>query len=220
MRAQIAWLKQKLFGPGKSETLDRAQLLLQIGELEKLAAAERPTETITYERPTGAEAHAAGRILRAPAGEGDRRDYPRGGARRSGPLRKDRRRAHLRDRPCPAAALQARDRAAEVPAPLGSQPSTALGAGAKADRNRRLRLGRADRLGADREVLRSSATLSAGKDARPLGRADLAAELERLGRRGHRAARTAGQADETEPAGRRLRAGRRDADPLQRSRSA
>jgi transposase len=53
LRAQIAWLKQQLFGGGKSETLDRAQLRLQLGELEKLAAAERPTETITYERTAG-----------------------------------------------------------------------------------------------------------------------------------------------------------------------
>ena len=53
LRAQIAWLKQKLFGPGQSEKLDRAQLLLALGELEKLAAAERPTETIRYERPAG-----------------------------------------------------------------------------------------------------------------------------------------------------------------------
>lgn len=53
LRAQIAWLKQQLFGPGKSEKLDRAQLLLHLGELEKLAAATRPTETITYERPSG-----------------------------------------------------------------------------------------------------------------------------------------------------------------------
>lgn len=50
--AQIAWLKKQLFGGGKSEKLDRAQLLLQLGELEKLAAA-RPLETITYERPAG-----------------------------------------------------------------------------------------------------------------------------------------------------------------------
>ena len=53
LRTQIAWLKQQLFGPGKSETLDRAQLLLKLGELEKLAAAERPVETISYERPKG-----------------------------------------------------------------------------------------------------------------------------------------------------------------------
>lgn len=54
LRRQIAWLKQKLFGSGQSEKLDRAQLLLQLGELEKLAsAAERPTETIRYERATG-----------------------------------------------------------------------------------------------------------------------------------------------------------------------
>lgn len=53
LRAQIAWLKQRLFGPGQSEKLDRAQLLLTLGELEKLAAAARPVETITYERPAG-----------------------------------------------------------------------------------------------------------------------------------------------------------------------
>lgn len=54
LRRQIAWLKQKLFGGGQSEKLDRAQLLLTLGELEKLAtAAERPKETISYERPAG-----------------------------------------------------------------------------------------------------------------------------------------------------------------------
>jgi hypothetical protein len=39
LRAQIAWLKKQLFGPGKSETLERAQLVLALGALEKLAAA-------------------------------------------------------------------------------------------------------------------------------------------------------------------------------------
>jgi transposase len=53
LRAQIAWLKQQLFGPGKSETLDRAQLRLKLGELEQRATAERPTETITCERASG-----------------------------------------------------------------------------------------------------------------------------------------------------------------------
>ena len=54
LRRQIAWLKQKFFGGGQSETRDRAQLLLQLGELEKLAtAAGRPVATITYERATG-----------------------------------------------------------------------------------------------------------------------------------------------------------------------
>ncbi len=52
LRTQIAWLKKQLFGPGKSETLDRAQLVLTLGELEKLAA-ERPVETITYDRAKG-----------------------------------------------------------------------------------------------------------------------------------------------------------------------
>jgi transposase len=53
LRAQIAWLKQQLFGPGRSEKLDRAQLLMQLGELERLAAPERPAATITYERAAG-----------------------------------------------------------------------------------------------------------------------------------------------------------------------
>jgi transposase len=53
LRAQIEWLKKQLFGGGKSETRDRAQLLLQLGELEKLAAAERPVATVSYERTTG-----------------------------------------------------------------------------------------------------------------------------------------------------------------------
>lgn len=53
LRSQIAWFKQQLFGPGKSEKLDRAQLLLKLNELEKLCAAERPTETIHYERTKG-----------------------------------------------------------------------------------------------------------------------------------------------------------------------
>jgi transposase len=51
LRAQIAWLKQQLFGPGKSEKLDRAQLLLKLTELEKLTALlDAPKQTITYER--------------------------------------------------------------------------------------------------------------------------------------------------------------------------
>ena len=57
LRAQVAWLKQQLFGGGKSESLDRAQLLLKLGELSRAcgiaAAAERPVATITYERPAG-----------------------------------------------------------------------------------------------------------------------------------------------------------------------
>jgi transposase len=51
LRAQIAWLKQQLFGPGKSEKLDRAQLRFQLEELEQLVAkTEQRVETITYER--------------------------------------------------------------------------------------------------------------------------------------------------------------------------
>lgn len=57
LRAQIAWLKQKLFGGGKSESLDQAQLRLKLTELEQLAAkVERPVERITYERTKGVKA--------------------------------------------------------------------------------------------------------------------------------------------------------------------
>ena len=56
LRAQIAWLKQKLFGGGKSESLDQAQLRLKLAELEQLAEKkERSVETITYERTKGAK---------------------------------------------------------------------------------------------------------------------------------------------------------------------
>ena len=56
LRAQIAWLKQKLFVGGKSESLDQAQLRLKLAELEQLAEKkERSVETITYERTKGAK---------------------------------------------------------------------------------------------------------------------------------------------------------------------
>jgi transposase len=51
LRAQIAWLQKQLFGGGKSEKLDQAQLRLQLAELEqRVTQAERPGQTITYER--------------------------------------------------------------------------------------------------------------------------------------------------------------------------
>jgi transposase len=51
LRAQIEWLRKQLFGAGKSEKLDQAQLRLALSELEKSAAAAEPkTETIRYER--------------------------------------------------------------------------------------------------------------------------------------------------------------------------
>lgn len=56
LRRQIAWPQQQLFGPGKSEKLDRAQLLLKLAELEKLsAAADAPPQTVTYERTRSRE---------------------------------------------------------------------------------------------------------------------------------------------------------------------
>ena len=50
LRAHIAWLKKKLFGGGQSEKLDRAQLLLTLGELENKIAQAPKVETITYQR--------------------------------------------------------------------------------------------------------------------------------------------------------------------------
>jgi transposase len=51
LKWQIEKLQKQVFGPGKSEKLDRAQLLFQLKELEALAEkAGRPTQTVNYER--------------------------------------------------------------------------------------------------------------------------------------------------------------------------
>ena len=52
LKAQLALMKQKYFGGGQGETLDKAQLLLAI-EQAKAAGPVRPVETITYELPAG-----------------------------------------------------------------------------------------------------------------------------------------------------------------------
>src|SRR5690554_4754957 len=59
LRAQIDWLKKRVFGGGKSEKLDRAQLLLQLEALEKLEEAVAKTETISYERQSPAKPRQA-----------------------------------------------------------------------------------------------------------------------------------------------------------------
>jgi transposase len=51
LRAKIEWLQRRVFGGGKNEKLDVAQLRLHLAELEAACEqAEQPTETITYER--------------------------------------------------------------------------------------------------------------------------------------------------------------------------
>lgn len=51
LKLQLDWLRKRLFGPGRGETLDRAQLLLQLEALEKIAArVPAPVQTVTYER--------------------------------------------------------------------------------------------------------------------------------------------------------------------------
>lgn len=70
LQAQVEWLARQLYGPGKSEKLDRAQLLLKVAELEKFTvAAEAPKQTITYERvcaPREKRPLAAGTFAKLP----------------------------------------------------------------------------------------------------------------------------------------------------------
>jgi transposase len=53
VRSQLEWLKQKFFGGGQGERLDRAQLLLQTEQLEKLVAARAPKPIAAHERTPG-----------------------------------------------------------------------------------------------------------------------------------------------------------------------
>jgi transposase len=49
LKAENAWLKRQLFGPGKSEKLDRLQTNLPLAEPAPQPVTPK-TETITYER--------------------------------------------------------------------------------------------------------------------------------------------------------------------------
>jgi hypothetical protein len=49
LRAQVVWLKQQLFGGGQSEKLERAQLVLGLGE-PAAAPMPAPLQQVTYER--------------------------------------------------------------------------------------------------------------------------------------------------------------------------
>jgi hypothetical protein len=56
LKAQIDWLRRQLFGGGKSERLDRAQMLLQLDALEQQAAKlEAASRKISYERREAAK---------------------------------------------------------------------------------------------------------------------------------------------------------------------
>lgn len=50
LRAEIAWLKRELFGPGKSEKTDRLQTSLALGETPVVAETPAKVEQISYER--------------------------------------------------------------------------------------------------------------------------------------------------------------------------
>ncbi|WP_269538020.1 transposase [Cerasicoccus fimbriatus] len=49
LKEQIGWLKQQLFGSGKSERLDAAQLRLQLNALER-KLEDSASQSIAYER--------------------------------------------------------------------------------------------------------------------------------------------------------------------------
>jgi transposase len=49
LEVQLEWLKKQLFGPGKNERQDRAQLMLKLGHLEA-QIKETAQQTISYER--------------------------------------------------------------------------------------------------------------------------------------------------------------------------
>jgi hypothetical protein len=50
LERQLAWLRQQVFGRGKSERFDAAQLRLQLEELEARLGKSDQKETVTYER--------------------------------------------------------------------------------------------------------------------------------------------------------------------------
>ncbi|MEZ5276506.1 MAG: IS66 family transposase [Opitutaceae bacterium] len=55
LQAQIEWLKRQMFGGGKSEKLDPAQLQLKLGELQKLTGEVEAIQKVSYERRTPRE---------------------------------------------------------------------------------------------------------------------------------------------------------------------
>lgn len=59
VRSQLAWLKQKVFGPGQGERRDRAQLLRQIEALEKLVPASTPKQAVAANDRTPAQPRTA-----------------------------------------------------------------------------------------------------------------------------------------------------------------
>jgi len=50
LEKQLAWLRQQVFGTGKSERLDAAQLRLELEDIEQRLEQAKPKETIRYER--------------------------------------------------------------------------------------------------------------------------------------------------------------------------
>ncbi len=54
VRAQLDWLRKKLFGGGQGERLDRAQLVLQLEALEKLVPpSAAPRQLVRRDLPRG-----------------------------------------------------------------------------------------------------------------------------------------------------------------------
>ena len=53
LRLQIAWLKKRVFGGGKGERLDQAQLKLALEQLDHLVTRQSALQKISYERHAG-----------------------------------------------------------------------------------------------------------------------------------------------------------------------
>ena len=59
LRAQIEWLKKRVFGAGKSEKFDLAQLQLALGTLENLEKQMAKPQVVSYERQSPAKPRPA-----------------------------------------------------------------------------------------------------------------------------------------------------------------
>jgi hypothetical protein len=79
LRGQLEWCQRDKYGPGKSETLERAQIMMKLEGLTR--PPELKTETLTYERtkPSGEKASFAGPDVCSPASQGNGRDRAGGG---------------------------------------------------------------------------------------------------------------------------------------------
>jgi len=220
LRAQIAWLKQQLFGGGQSDRLDRVQLILQLGELEKLADAAAPVQTITYERtkPTGEKrsvpaatfAHLPVKetiVIEPEAVKAEPAAYERIGEERT--FEVDVVPPQLFKREIVRPKYQRKQDKTEA-------PRGRAGAGSRGFR--RVCLGGAFGVDCALQVCRPPAAFSPGANVGAVGCAVAEAKHGRVDPPHRRVVRTALQSHARRPARQRLRAGGRNPGQMQRSR--